>query len=151
MSENKNLYLILKKIQFILVQSCQTHKRQSKAMGPLCLEGGSFISLVIHITQKQQRRAKKKKTKTKELKFIQKRKRSIMFIMDQSNWVFWVFIVDKRLDWSEREGRWQLKHKVFTIHPRKFGGDWILHLEISKFGFHPLTFEGVRSLHPKVS
>ena len=70
MSENKNLYLILKKIQFILVQSCQTHKRQSKAMGPLYLEGGSFISLVIHITQKLQRRAKKKKTKTKELKFI---------------------------------------------------------------------------------
>ena len=37
------------------------------------------------------------------------------------------------------------------ITPLKFGGDWILHLEISKFGFHPITFEGIWSLHPKVS
>ena len=72
--KEKSIFDLKKKIQFILVQSCQTHKRQSKAMGPLYLEGGSFIGLGIHITQKLQRRAKekkeKKKAKTKELKFI---------------------------------------------------------------------------------
>ena len=50
-----------------------------------------------------------------EVRFIEKRKRSVTFTMDQSNQVFWDFIVDKRLDWSEREGRWQLKLKVFIV------------------------------------
>ena len=77
MWEKKNLYLILKKIQFILVQSCQTHKRQSKAMGPLYLEGGSFISLVIHITQKLQRRAKKKKQRQKNLNSFRRGKEAL--------------------------------------------------------------------------
>ena len=53
-----------------------------------------------------------KKPKTKEVKFIEKRKRSVTFTMDQINRAFWV---DKRLDWSEREGRRQLKLKVFTM------------------------------------
>ena len=48
-------------IKFILVQSCQTHKRQFNAMTPLYLEGGSFVSLGIHIAQKFQRRTKEKK------------------------------------------------------------------------------------------
>ena len=34
-----------------------------------------------------------------------------MFVMDQSNQAFWIFVGDKRLDWSERERRWQLKLK----------------------------------------
>ena len=97
-------------IKFILVQSCQTHKRQFNAMTPLYLEGGSFVSLGIHIAQKfQQRTKEKKKSKTKEVKFIEKRKRSVTFTMDQSNRAFWV---NKRLDWSEREGRQQLKTRV---------------------------------------
>ena len=92
------------------MQLCQIHKRQFKAMGPLYLEGGSFVSLGIHIAQKFQRRTKeKKKSKTKEVKFIEKRKRSVTFTMDQSNRAFWV---NKRLDWSEREGRQQLKTRV---------------------------------------
>ena len=48
-------------IKFILVQSCQTHKRQFNAMTPLYLEGGSFVSLGIHIAQKSQQRTKEKK------------------------------------------------------------------------------------------
>ena len=48
-------------IKFILVQSCQTHKRQFNAMTPLYLEGGSFVSLGIHIAQKFQQRTKEKK------------------------------------------------------------------------------------------
>ena len=97
------------------MRSCQTHKRQFNAMAPLYLEYGSFIDLGIHIAQKLQQRAKKKKTKTKELKFIERRKRTITFITDQRNWVFWVFVIDKRLDWSEREGKRQLKLKVITV------------------------------------
>ena len=97
------------------MRSCQTHKRQFNAMAPLYLEYGSFIDLGIHIAQKLKQRAKeKKKTKTKELKFIERRKRTITFITDQRNRVFWVFVIDKRLDWSEREGRRQLKLKVIT-------------------------------------
>ena len=57
-------------IKFILVQSCQTHKRQFNAMTPLYLEGGSFASLIIQIAQNCN-----KKKKTKEFKFIEKRKR----------------------------------------------------------------------------
>ena len=38
-----------------------------------------------------------------------------MFVMDQSNQAFWIFVGDKRLDWSKRERRWQLKLKVFTM------------------------------------
>ena len=30
-------------------------------------------------------------------------------------------------------------------------GDWILHPEISKSGFYPLTFYGIWILHPNVS
>ena len=42
------------------------HKRQFKAMAPLYLEGGSFVSLGIHIAQKFQQRTKEKnKTKDK--------------------------------------------------------------------------------------
>ena len=48
------------------MQLCQIHKRQFKAMAPLYLEGGSFVSLGIHIAQKFQRRTKEKnKTKDK--------------------------------------------------------------------------------------
>ena len=65
---------------------------------------------------------KKKKPKTKEVKFIEERKRSVTFTMDQINRAFQV---DKRLDWSEREGRRQLKLKVFSFHrvlsSQKFG------------------------------
>ena len=43
-----------------------------------------------------------------------------------------------------------LKGKL-QITPLKFGGNWILHSEISEFGFYPLTFEGVWILHPHVS
>ena len=32
----------------------------------------------------------------------------------------------------------------------KFGGDWILRLEISEFGFYPIKFD-VWILHPNVS
>ena len=53
-------------IKFILVQSCQTHKRQFNAMTPLYLEGGSFVSLGIHIAQKSQQRTKEKKKKIKD-------------------------------------------------------------------------------------
>ena len=51
--------------------------------------------------------------KKKKLKFIEriKRKRSVIISLavslDQSNWIFWIFIRDR--DWSEREGRRQLK------------------------------------------
>ena len=61
------------------------------------------------------KKQRKTKAKTKELKFIERRKRTITFITDQRNWVFWVFVIDKRLDWSEREGRRQLKLKVITV------------------------------------
>ena len=49
---------------------------------------------------------KEKEKKTKELKFIEKikRKRSVTFVMDQSDRAFWIFVGDKILDWSEREG-----------------------------------------------
>ena len=55
-------------IKFILVQSCQTHKRQFNAMTPLYLEGGSFVSLGIHIAQKSQQRTKKKKKNQRQRK-----------------------------------------------------------------------------------
>ena len=48
-----------------------------------------------------------------KLNFIEriKRKRSIIISLavslDQSNWIFWIVIGDR--DWSEREGRRQLK------------------------------------------
>ena len=53
-------------IKFILVQSCQTHKRQFNTMAPLYLEYGSFIDLGIHIAQKLQQRVKKKKKKQRQ-------------------------------------------------------------------------------------
>ena len=55
-------------IKFILVQSCQTHKRQFNAMTPLYLEGGSFVSLGIHIAQKSQQRTKEKKKNQRQRK-----------------------------------------------------------------------------------
>ena len=57
-------------------------------MAPLYLEGGSFVGPGIHIAQKLQWRTKKKKPKTKEVKFIEKRKRSVTFTMDQINRAF---------------------------------------------------------------
>jgi len=33
----------------------------------------------------------------------------------------------------------------------KFEGVWILHLEVSEFGFYSLKFEGVWILHPDIS
>ena len=57
----------LKKIQFVLVQSCHTHKRQFNAMASLYLEGGSLIGLWIHIAQKLQQRTKKNKRRQKNL------------------------------------------------------------------------------------
>ena len=46
-------------------------------MGPLYLEGGSFISLVIHITQKLQRRAKKKNQRQKNLNSFRRGKEAL--------------------------------------------------------------------------
>ena len=57
-------------------------------MAPLYLEGGSFVGPRIHIAQKLQWRQRKKKPKTKEVKFIEKRKRSVTFTMDQINRAF---------------------------------------------------------------
>ena len=50
-------------IKFILVQSCQTHKRQFNAMALLYIEGGSFASLIIQIAQNCNEKKKKKKDK----------------------------------------------------------------------------------------
>ena len=57
-------------------------------MAPLYLEGGSFVGPRIHIAQKLQWRQRKKKPKTKDVKFIEKRKRSVTFTMDQINRAF---------------------------------------------------------------
>ena len=73
----------------------------------------SILEFILHKNCNREQR--KKKTKTKELKFIERWKRTITFITDQRNRVFWVFVIDKRLDWSEREGRRQLKLKVITM------------------------------------
>ena len=42
---------------------------------------------------------------------------------------------------------YKLKKGKLQITPLKFGGDWILHPEVSKFGFYPLMFGGVWILH----
>jgi len=36
------------------------------------------------------------------------------------------------------------------ITPLKFEGDWVLHLEVSEFGFYPLKFGDVWILYPDV-
>ena len=38
----------------------------------------------------------------------------------------------------------------FQITPLKFGGDWILHSELSKFGFYRLKFGDAWIFHPDV-